>query len=147
MDRAKYIIPVIIAVKKLLVLVATTVMAFLAPLKLLLIGSLILVLIDFDTGKRAARKQGIPISSKGLYRTIIKFKDYAMLIIVSHIMKVIFFPMAGIDFATLAASFVAYVEFKSFCENMKVITGNEIWDKIFEILPNINFMKRKDGKS
>lgn len=132
-------------IKKCTVVFLTLSMSFFAPIKLLLIGALILVILDWITGVRASKKRGVKMKSVSLYRTIVKFKDYSILIMASHLMTKIFFTDAGIDFAKVAAGYIAFVEFKSYCENMKIITGNEIWDKIFEILPNINIFKKKDA--
>lgn len=132
-------------IKKWTIIFLTLTMSFFAPIKWLLVGALILVILDWITGVSASKKLGVKMKSVSLYRTIVKFKDYSILIMASHLMTKIFFPDAGIDFAKVAAGYIAFVEFKSYCENMKVITGNEIWDKIFEILPNINIFKKKDA--
>lgn len=128
--------------KKWFILSIGMIASFFAPIKFMLVGSLILVVLDWHTGIRAARKRKEPILSKGLYRTAIKFKDYALLIIIAHMMTKVFFPDLGIDFASMASAYVAYVEFKSFCENMAEITGKEIWNKIFDAIPNIQLGKK-----
>jgi hypothetical protein len=135
-----------IAIKKFFIALTLTVTAFFLPLKPLLIGSLILVLIDLYTGVKSAKKRGEKIQSKGYKRTLIKFRDYALLIITAHLMTTIFFPNLGVDFASLASMAIAYVEFRSFCENMEEITGNSFWMKIFAILPEFNFFQGKTTK-
>lgn len=139
-------ISILAVMKKYLLASVLAVTSFFVPLKPMLIGTLILVVIDLYTGVKAAKKRGEQIRSKGLKRTLMKFKDYALLIIIAHLMTTIFFSNLGIDFASLAAMGIAYVEFRSFCENMEEITGNSFWMKMFAILPEFNFFKGKDTK-
>lgn len=116
--------------------------SFFAPIKLLLLGSLVLVFVDFITGVWAARVRKEKITSKKFFNSVNKLVGYSLLIIVAHHMTKIFFPDTGIDFASLAGMFIAYIEFKSFTENMTKITGNQMWEKLFNIIPDINFLKK-----
>lgn len=131
-----------IAMKKFFVGCALALSAFFLPLKPLLLGALVLVVVDMWTGIRAAKARGEKIRSRSIYRTGIKFRDYALLIIVGHVMSIMFFKENPIDFATIASMFIAYTEFRSFCENMYDITKNDFWNKIFAIMPDFNFKGR-----
>lgn len=131
-----------IAMKKFFVGFALALSAFFLPLKPLLLGALVLVVVDMWTGIRAAKARGEKIRSRGIYRTGIKFRDYALLIIVGHVMTIMFFKENPIDFATIGSMFIAYTEFRSFCENMYDITKNDFWNKIFAIMPDFNFKGR-----
>ena len=133
------------AMKKFIVGTGLALMAFLVPLKPLLLGALALVIIDMWTGIRAAKARGEEIRSRGIYRTGIKFRDYAILIIVGEVMSKMFFAELPINFSTIASMFIAYTEFRSFCENMYDVTKNDFWNKVFAIMPNFNF-KGKDLK-
>lgn len=130
-----------LAVKQWLFAILLAVGSFFAPIKMLLIGSLVLVAVDFLTGVWAARVRKEKVTSKKFYNSVSKLVGYSLLIIVAHHMTKIFFPDAGIDFASLAGMFVAYIEFKSFTENMYKISGNPMWEKLFNIIPELKFLK------
>lgn len=148
MGKHEILIAIIAYLKKTFLFVFVTVGSFMAPINPLILGVIILTGLDLSTGVRAARKRGEEINSTGFYRTVVKFKDYILLIVASHLLAVIFFPDMKIDFAKLAAGYIAYIEFRSFCENMKTITDNPVWDKIVQIIPDINVLKKKkNGKS
>lgn len=131
-----------LAMKKYIVGLALALSAFFMPLKPLLLGALVLVVVDMWTGIRAAKARGEHIRSRGIYRTGIKFRDYAVLIIVGEVMSKMFFSEMPINFSTIASMFIAYTEFRSFCENMYDITKNDFWNKIFAIMPEFNFKGR-----
>lgn len=134
-------ITVMTSLHKYALIVIGMIGSFFAPIQYLLLGSLVLVLFDLITGIMASRARKEELRSRCLFRTVSKLVGYTMLIILAHLMTVLYFPNLGIDFASLAASYVAFIEFKSFCENMKDLTGNELWDKVFNIIPDINVFK------
>lgn len=149
MERMTYLTPLALAsVKKVGAWLLVGLASFFTPIKPLLIGVMILVAIDWHTGKTASKKRGEKIVSKKLMNTAVKLKNYFLFICSANLLTVFFFRESGIEFAGLAAGYIAYIEFKSFTENMKDITGNDMWDKLFEFMPNINlFRKEKNGES
>lgn len=130
-----------LAVKQWLIAIVLAVGSFFAPIKMLLIGSLVLVTVDFITGVWAARVRKEKVTSKKFYNSVSKLVGYSLLIIVAHHMTNIFFHDADIDFASLAGMFIGYIEFKSFTENMYKISGNPMWEKLFNIIPELKFLK------
>lgn len=137
-----------IYLKKIFLFVFLTVGSFFAPINPLIIGVIILSMLDMHAGIRAAKARDEEINPKGYFKTVIKLKDSILLIVGAHLMTVIFFPELNMDFAHLAAAFIAYIEFKSYCKNMKTATGNPIWDKINNLIPEVTFLKiKKNGRS
>ena len=88
-------------------------------------AAFVLVFIDQVTGRKAARKRGETITSKGLRRTIDKALVYMLFILAAHVLTDVF----SIPFAAyIAALAVARVEFFSIDENVSTITGVSVWE-------------------
>lgn len=80
------------------------------------------VLMDLDTGVRAARKSGEKISSRNLRRTITKIIDYLRVLVFGVMIDVLglAFPWYNIPYcAMLVALAVVLIEGKSVLENYR----------------------------
>ncbi|MBQ5922433.1 MAG: phage holin family protein [Alistipes sp.] len=80
------------------------------------------VLMDLDTGVRAARKSGEKISSRNLRRTITKIIDYLRVLVFGVMIDVLglAFPWYNIPYcAILVALAVVLIEGKSVLENYR----------------------------
>lgn len=108
------------------------VISFLVPLLPFLLIVLSLVICDLFTGIRAANKRGEEIRSKGLRRTVFKFIEYAVAILLAEGMSKVFFPGLPLTFAV--ACFIALTEFKSNLENISVSTGTNVLSVVLERL-------------
>lgn len=112
---------------------------FVAPIWAFIIGSFALVLIDYFTGKKAARKRREPITSIGMRRSIDKSLIYMSFIIAAHIVDVVFsVPYDPLSY--IAALAVARVEFFSIDENVRQLTEVSIVDHIQDVF---TFTKKK----
>lgn len=91
-----------------------------------------LVFVDMFSGVKAARKRGEKIRSRGFQRTVEKILLYFFTILSVYGTQVIF----KIDFIPLvyvAALAICLTELKSILENVKSVTGVNIFDKIKEL--------------
>lgn len=105
--------------------------------------SFLLVFVDLYTGVRAAKKRGIPITSKGFFRTVEKLLIYGSTIIVlQSITKVFEIPL---PLSYMGALAIVITEMKSFAENMKYLTGVDILYKVNEVLKSIQNKSDKNG--
>jgi len=105
--------------------------AFLTPITSYLIAVFVLVCCDQLSGTWAAIKRGETLSSSAMWRTVEKIVFYLMAILLSEMMRKIFFPGIGEAVAALpatfiVASFISFREFWSVLENISDITGIDI---------------------
>lgn len=105
--------------------------SFVVPTSPFLIFTIVLVFCDLYTGTRAARKRNEVIHSRGLRRTIDKIVLYFIAILLTEGMKKVFnLDFGKFDITYLTAFAIALTEFKSNIENIQVVTGVNIWEKI-----------------
>jgi len=110
-------------------------MSFMAPVWAFVFMAFVLVVVDFITGIRAAKKRGEKIRSRGLYRSIEKFALYFIAIAVSEHMSVTFFPSVPV---TEVVSFgICITEFFSFAENVETVTGVNIVRRVKKVIPGL----------
>jgi hypothetical protein len=107
-------------------------------------GVLVLIAIDLYTGTKAAKVRNEVIHSKGLRRSLSKFTDYVLALIVSYVAQNIFFPVVPVVMIT--ATFLGYIEFRSNIENISTTTGVDIWKRVSQFLPKINVGLKKVSK-
>jgi hypothetical protein len=112
------------------------VLAFLA----LFIGDIIssilaitfLIFADTLTGIWASLKLNIPISSRKAGRITSKLIIYPLAIIVSKVAEVYLTPV--LPWIQVTSGIIAIVEVKSVFENMSIILGYDLWEKIKLVL-------------
>lgn len=105
---------------------------FFTPIAPCLIGVGVLLFADVITGIKAAKKRLEPISSSKLSMTVNKIIFYAIAIMLSRMMEIVFIDW--LPLARLTAGYVAIVEFKSNMENIGEITEVDVWNFLKERL-------------
>lgn len=108
---------------------ALALLAIFAPIKLMLIGALVLVFADLITGVIAAYKRKEPITSKGLKKSIVKAFVYESAIclayLAEHYLIGDFMPVTKI-----LASLIGMTELLSCIENLQSINGSPVFAAI-----------------
>lgn len=118
----------------------SVVLSFLAPVWPFILCVVLLVFIDMYTGIRKARRKGIPVQSRGLYRTVEKMLTYTGLIIASELVNVVFsMPM---NLAYVIAFPVAMTELYSIMENTEAVSGTNLIERLKNVIPGLSESKR-----
>ena len=112
-------------------------MAFLLPIKLVIITAGVLIFADLITGVFAAKKRGERITSAGLSRTIAKLAVYQTVIITGYMLQV---NLLGnvIPVINIVGGVIGMVEFKSIIENANTILGTDIFKEVIAKLSSSN---------
>lgn len=124
--------------------VLLSVFSFVAPIKPLMIGSLVAVLFDTVTGVMAARKRGERISSAGLRRTISKGFVYSATILVGYVIQHTLMDDV-LPVAKLIAGAIGAVELKSCLENASVVLGQPLFKALLGKLGSANDPTKAKG--
>lgn len=109
---------------------------YFAPVYPLIAAIGFFVFADFLTGIQAARKRGELIQSRKMKTTVVKFGSYAIAIISSYLIEKLF--LEGIPALKIIAGLIAFIEVKSINENMKDVTGTDIFGEILKRFPKMN---------
>ena len=107
--------------------------AFITPIKWLLVGVCVLVIFDTVAGLFRAYKLKQDLTSKKFGHIISKFFLYNLAIISGYILQL----MVGLDVLPLAkiiACAIGLTEMKSITENVNEVTGIDIWKFIMSYL-------------
>lgn len=119
---------------------ALSILAVFAPIKSVVIASLVLITLDMVTGILAARKQGVPITSKALKRSISKLFLYEIAILMSFVTEQ--YLLSGeVPVLKMITAFIGLTELKSVLENIEIINGNKIFSALIEKLAQSNTSK------
>lgn len=102
-----------------------TAVAFLTPLTGVLATTLILIVLDLITGLLAARKEGSPVTSFGLKRTVMKLLVYELALVLAYITG-LYLTGPEIPVLQLASSLIGLTELKSIYENLSIISGDKL---------------------
>jgi phage-related holin len=89
----------------------------------------VLVITDTITGVYAAVRRGDPITSSKFKRVVVKMFFYQLSVIVAFFVDKIFPDNSQLIVRAVAVA-IAVTEVKSFSENMKFITGMDIWASV-----------------
>lgn len=118
-------------------ILAISIIAVFAPAKAMILTSLALVLVDLVTGVLAARKQGQPITSAGLRRTISKLFIYEIAILLGFLTQ---HYLTGdiIPVSNIIAGFVGLTELTSCLENLNTIGGGQILKAVLNKIGSVN---------
>lgn len=100
-------------------------LAFVAPIQHFIALALALVIVDFISGTKAARKRGDKITSGGYKRTVSKLLLYTAVIMLAEGMRVVFFQGGLVPVTYIAAGFICATEFRSVLENVGAVTGTD----------------------
>jgi hypothetical protein len=109
---------------------------YFAPVYPLIAAIGFFVFADFLTGIQAAKKRGEKITSKKMKSTVIKFGAYGIAVVTSFLIEKFF--LDGIPALKIISGLVAFIEVKSINENMKDITGTDIFGEILKRFPKLN---------
>lgn len=111
--------------------------AFLLPIKLVIITAGVLILADLFTGILAAKKRGEKITSAALSRTVAKMAVYQTVIITGYMLQV---NLLGnvVPVINLVGSVIGMVEFKSIVENANTILGADIFKELIKRMSSKN---------
>jgi len=102
--------------------------AFFSPIGPLLLTTGCMLVSDLCTGIFAAHRRKENIESAKMGRTVTKLTLYGAAIVLGHMMEV--FLVNWVPIAKITASIICTVEFKSILENIKTITGLDIFSAI-----------------
>lgn len=132
-------------VKDWLIGLAITLSAVFAPIKELIVVTIVLILVDLITGMLAARKKGQKLSSAGIRRTFTKFTVYLTGICIGWLVER--YMLEGfIPVSKIAAGLISIIEAKSVFENLDVINGNPIFTALIKKLGSVNDMDKEATK-
>lgn len=121
-----------------------TCIVFLAPIKPLLIGSIVVTGLDAITGVMAARKRGERITSAGLRRSVTKSLIYSVAIVAGFVVeKLLLADLMPVS--KLAAAAIGLVEFRSVLENAAVILGQNVFAALMSRLGSANDPRKAEG--
>jgi len=111
--------------------------AFLLPIKLVIITAGVLILTDLITGIAAARKRGEKITSAALSRTVAKMAVYQTVIITGYMLQMNLLSNA-IPVINVVSGVIGMVEFKSIIENANCILGTDLFKEVVARLSSSN---------
>ena len=117
----------------------TLMLGLIAPAWPPFLGVCILAVIDMRTGRKAALHRGEKLNSKAMRRSVGKISSYFYLMLAASIMDNIFLKSLPVEepILYLSAILCAAVEFKSISENVREVTGVNLWSSLKgKILPD-----------
>lgn len=131
-------------------------LVFFAPVKGICITVMMFVILDTATGIWKSKKNGIPITSRGLYGFVSKSISYQAFILLTytfgyHILDGLIDAMTGVTYTMtkLVSIILMYIEVKSINENYHAVTGVNLGKEIVDLLDNFKKFKSrindKDG--
>lgn len=110
---------------RLLDALVASLLALFAPIQTMLVSTGALVICDLITGIMAAHKAGLPITSRGIKRTVVKLLVYDLAILLAHITEV-YLTQHSIPVLNVVTSIIGITELKSCLENLQKLTGNGV---------------------
>ena len=133
-------------VKELFINLGLSILAVFAPIHGVLIVCGIAIMTDLVTGIIAAKRRGEKINSAGLRRSISKIFVYQFSIIIAFLIEV--YLMSGVvPISKIVAGLIGITEATSIFENLKSITGYDIFSAVLQKLGSVNDNKKPDQKS
>lgn len=123
--------------KPFLLKAALATVSIFAPVKSIMLASMVLILCDLFTGVWAARKRGERVTSAGFQRTIVKLVVYEAAIALGFIAQ--HYLMAdAIPVCNIIGSYVGLTELTSAYENIDSISGGKLLKTILSRLNSKN---------
>jgi len=116
--------------------------AVLAPVHAVMLAAGVLIVIDLVLGLLAAKKQGIPITSAALSRTVVKMALYQIAIVSGFIAEK-FLLSDAIPISKLVAGAIGLVESKSILENLDILNGGSMFKSAVAALASKNDEKKE----
>lgn len=109
---------------------------YFAPVYPLIAAIGFFVFADFVTGIQASRKRGEKITSRKMKSTVIKFGAYGIAVVTSFLIEKYF--LDGLPALKIIAGLIAFIEVKSINENIKDITGMDLFGEVINRFPKLN---------
>lgn len=108
-----------------------------APIKAVIVTTLVLVLADLILGVLAAKKRGELLTSAGLRRTITKIFVYETALMLAFLTEQ-YLTGELVPVCKIVSSFIGLVELKSCTENLNEISGGSLLKVLLEKLGSVN---------
>jgi len=131
----------------------SAIMAFLAPIQMMLILIIVMITMDLVTGYISSLQKnkitGIIAkirhfnSHKGT-KSIIKMFFYLIFTIIVYLMEYALIGMESVYITKFSTFLIVFVELKSICENMDIITGRDVFTSLFNKIRKIFEKKISD---
>jgi len=119
----------------------TMVLGYFSPLRGIAMALLVAVIIDFISGVWASIKRKEKITSHTMRNSVTKLLCYTMTIVFCWVVQKEILVFEWAKLVNLATALIALSELKSVLENFGTITGNRVFNSIFE---EINSMIKKN---
>jgi hypothetical protein len=133
-----YFIGLFLFAKNPIYLALTVVIAYFSPIAGIIGALLLLLASDFVTGIWAAKKRGEKITSYTMRtKTVQKLLCYLLAIILSFVVQKEIFVYEWAKLVWLTSTLLALAELKSILENMGYITGNKVFNNIFNAINSL----------
>lgn len=114
---------------KLLQTIALMLVSVFAPTKVVLSVVLVLALVDLLVGLLAAKKQGDPITSTGLKRTVVKLFVYELATLMAFLVGEYLVPLE-LPIMKMVTGLIGMTELKSILENLDIIAGGSFFRSV-----------------
>lgn len=118
-------------------ILAWSVLAVFAPVKMALITALVLVFSDLILGILAARKRGDAITSAGLGRTIVKLSVYEAAILLGFLAET-YLTGAIVPVCKIITGYIGLAEATSVIENLNELSGGSLFKGLIAKLGSQN---------
>jgi hypothetical protein len=114
--------------------------AYTLPIHDFLLTIYILLFADLFTGISKAIKTSVPITSRRLRDSVLKFIFYSVATFISYQVDKTIFSDSSLILTKLVGGYIMLIEFQSNIENISEITGVNLWlmirDKLMEVFNN-----------
>lgn len=119
-----------------LTIILSWITIYFAPVYPLIAAIGFFVFADFVTGIQAAKKRGEKITSSKMKNTVVKFGAYGIAVVTSFLIEKHF--LDGLPALKIISGLIAFIEVKSINENIRDITGKNLFDEVIKRFPKIN---------
>jgi hypothetical protein len=120
-----------------------SVIAVFAPAKAMILTTLALLVMDLATGLLAAKKQGIPITSAGIRRTVTKLFVYECSVLMAYLTQA-YLTGDTVPVSNIVAGLIGLTELTSVLENLNIIGGGAVLKAVLDKLDSVNKTDNKD---
>jgi len=108
-------------------------LAVFAPIKAVLITTMVLTMLDMGTGLAVAIKKKKRINSSGLRRTIVKVALYEVAVMCAFLVEK-YLIGESIPLVKILGGLIGLTELISILENVDIISGNKLFQVVIEKL-------------
>lgn len=121
------------------------ILAVFAPIKMIIITTIVLVFADLLTGMIAAHKRGESLKSSAMRRTITKILVYLSAVCLGFLVET--FMLEGyLAVSKIVAGLIGVVELKSILENLDSVNGSPLFKSLIKKLGSVNDELKDDVK-